>query len=346
MTRPPAIPRAPQRSKLWLFTLAGAGIGLFDYGVLWVLDANMTVMGRDITMLLFLSFLIPYGALGWAVGRIFEARARARHDAATIQAQLAHLERTQRALVQQEKLAGIGRLAAGVAHEVRNPLGVIRASAAMVQENFDPNQDPHRALGFICDEIDRLEGLISGLLTFARPTEIDLQPVVFGKLVERALALARSEAQGRDIALESELAPMLPELAGDPDLLCQVIHDLVLNAIQSIDRAGRVLVRVAPWQSRADGSLGVRIDVRDDGPGVAEALAEEIFEPFVTTKASGTGLGLPMALRLVEAHGGRLRLVPGEGLATGGRGACFRIELPERGRLDAIEPDAVVEEVA
>ena len=339
MTHPPVVPNALQTSKAWVFALAGAGIGLFDYGVLWALDANMTVMGRDLTVILFLSFLIPYGALGWAVGRIIDARARARSDAATIAAQLARLERTQRALVQQEKLAGIGRLAAGVAHEVRNPLGVIRASAAMVQENFDPKEDPHRALGFICDEIDRLEGLISGLLTFARPTEIDPQPVAFGKLTERALALARSEALSREIDLESELAPMLPELEGDPDLLCQVIHDLVLNAIQAIDHEGRVLVRVAPWQSRADGSLGVRVDVRDDGPGVPDALTEEIFEPFVTTKATGTGLGLPMSLRLVEAHGGRLRLIPGEGLAPGGRGACFRIELPDRLQLDSVGED-------
>jgi two-component system sensor histidine kinase HydH len=336
MKHPPVAPEAPQPSKVWLFALAGAGIGLFDYGVMWALDANMTVMGRDITLLLFVSFLIPYSALGWAVGRIFEARAQARRDATTIRAQLERLERTQRALVQQEKLAGIGRLAAGVAHEVRNPLGVIRASAAMVQENFDPPEDPHRALGFICDEIDRLEGLISGLLTFARPTEIDPQPVAFGKLVERALALARLEAQSRGVVLESDLAPMLPELEGDPDLLCQVIHDLVLNAIQALDREGRVRVSVAPRQSRADGALGIRIDVRDDGPGVPDALAEEIFEPFVTTKATGTGLGLPMSLRLVEAHGGRLQLIPGAGLAPEGGGACFRVELPDRRQQDAV----------
>lgn len=326
----------PRNSRRWFWTLVGAGIGLFDFGVLWFLDANMTILGRDMTIPVFLTFLIPYGALGWAVGRILDARAQASADAATIQAQLTRLERTQRALVQQEKLAGIGRLAAGVAHEVRNPLGVIRASAAMVQERFDSHEDPHRALGFICDEIDRLEGLISGLLTFARPTEIETQAVVFDKLVERAIALARPEASAREIALETTLAPGLPQIEGDPDLLCQVIYNLVLNAIQILEDGGRIVVSVAGSADPAFRTRGVRIDVRDDGPGVPVELAEQIFEPFVTTRPSGTGLGLPMALRLIEAHGGKLALVPGAGLGPGGRGACFRIEIPAREAIAGI----------
>jgi two-component system sensor histidine kinase HydH len=317
-------------TRVWLWTAIGAGIGLFDFGVLWFLDANLTILGRDMTVPVFLSFLIPYGALGWAVGRIHEARAKSDADAATIQAQLTRLERTQRALVQQEKLAGIGRLAAGVAHEVRNPLGVIRASAAMVQESFDPHEDPHRALGFICEEIDRLEGLISGLLTFARPTEIDAQPVVFDKLVERAIALARTDASAHGVELETRFEPGLPPIEGDPDLLCQVVYNLVLNAIQILEGGGRIAVRVSPSVGRTARAAGVRVDVIDDGPGVPAELAEQIFEPFVTTRASGTGLGLPMAMRLIEAHGGRLALVPGGGLGTDGRGACFRIEIPTR----------------
>jgi len=326
----------PGPTRRWLWAAIGAGIGLFDFGILWFLDANMTILGRDMTVPLLLSFLVPYAALGWAVGRILEARSQARADAETIRAQLQRLDRTQRALVQQEKLAGIGRLAAGVAHEVRNPLGVIRASAAMVQESFDPHEDPHRALGFICEEIDRLEGLISGLLTFARPTEIDLQPVAFDKVVERAIALANPEAASRNVEIETRVASGLPEIEGDPDLLCQVIHNLVLNAIQILDFGGRVTVAAA-----ANGSpprRSVRIEVRDDGPGVPVDLAEQIFEPFVTTRPSGTGLGLPMALRLIEAHGGRLALVPGAGLAAEGGGGCFRIEIPTReARAETLE---------
>jgi two-component system sensor histidine kinase HydH len=328
MDRPGNRLESLRHSRRWFWTLVGAGIGLFDFGVLWFLDANMTILGRDMTIPLFLSFLIPYGALGWAVGRILDARTQASADAATIQAQLTRLERTQRALVQQEKLAGIGRLAAGVAHEVRNPLGVIRASAAMVQESFDPHEDPHRALGFICDEIDRLEGLISGLLTFARPTEIETQTLAFDKLVERAITLARSEASSHGIELETTLDSGLPQVAGDPDLLCQVIYNLVLNAIQILEDGGRIAVSVASSDDASSHTRGVRVDVCDDGPGVPVELAEQVFEPFVTTRASGTGLGLPMALRLIEAHGGKLALVPGAGLGPGGRGACFRIDLP------------------
>lgn len=322
-------PRGTARSsRLWMWALIGAGIGLFDFAILWFLDANLTILGRDMTVPVLLSFLIPYGALGWAVGRILAARALADADAATIQAQLTRLEQTQRDLVQQEKLAGIGRLAAGVAHEIRNPLGVIRASAAMVRESFDPREDPHRALGFICEEIDRLEGLISGLLTFARPTEIKKQTVAFEKLVERAISLARSEASAHGVELETRFEPGLPPIEGDPDLLCQVIYNLVLNAIQILDGGGRIAVCVAPAAGPSAHASGIRVDVRDDGPGVPLELAEQIFEPFVTTRASGTGLGLPMALRLIEAHSGKLTLVRGAGLGTGGRGACFRVEIP------------------
>jgi two-component system sensor histidine kinase HydH len=208
---------------------------------------------------------------------------------------------------------------------VRNPLGVIRASAKHAQERFDDSDDSYRACQFICDETDRLDGLITSLLAFARPTAPQVGQVVLGDVLVRALRLASDEFARRDIVADCAVEPGLPELRADGDLLAQAVFGLALNAAQALERGGRVVVRA----SAPNGT--VRVDVSDDGPGVPRDLGNQIFEPFFTTKASGTGLGLPMALRIVEAHGGRLELVPQAGAGSGGRGACFRISLPCEG---------------
>ena len=310
----------------WICLLAGVAGGLSDFAFMAWLDADMTVAGRDATLLISGGFVVAYGAIGLLVGRLIEARLRARADARTIEQQLRELERAQRAVVQQEKLAALGRLAAGVAHEVRNPLGVIRSSASMVQESFDPGEDPHRACEFICEEIDRLNSLISGLLSFARPTQLELGATSIEKVIDRALQLASDEARERDIELERSGDASAFELRADPGLLSQVVFDLVLNAAQAVERDGRIEVRV---QAEPE---ALWVEVADDGPGVDPQVADQVFEPFVTTKASGTGLGLAMAQRIVEAHGGALACLTGRGAGPGGRGACFRLELPRDGR--------------
>ena len=307
--------------------LAGSAIGLADAILMASLDADMTIGGRDLTAVFFATFAVTYGLLGYLVGRLVNAHLRARADARTIQQQLERVERAQREVVQQEKLAAIGRLAAGVAHEVRNPLGVIRSSASMVQESFEPGEDPHRACEFICEEIDRLDGLINGLLSFARPTELGLQPTSLEKVIDCALQLASDELRERGIEVE-RTGEAAPELRADPDLLAQVVYGLVLNAAQALGKGGRIAVRV---RLEADAVL---LEVADDGPGVDPDVAPHIFEPFVTTKATGTGLGLPMAVRIAEAHGGSLTWLPAHGVGEGGTGACFQVRIPQPEVMD------------
>jgi two-component system sensor histidine kinase HydH len=268
---------------------------------------------------------VLFGMLGFAVGRIMLARQRAARDAATIQRALRELEETQRSLVQQEKLAAVGRLAAGVAHEVRNPLGVIRASASMVQESFAEGDDQHRACNFICEEIDRLDSLITTLLSFSRPAEPRWSQVAIGELIDRALQLAGERLQAASVTVERPDTRSLPELRGDPDILAQVVLDLLSNAAEAVEGAGCIAIRTRV----RDGVLS--LDIADDGPGVSAADAPQVFEPFFTTKARGTGLGLAMARRFVETHGGELVLVTGAGAGTDGRGACFRLTLPLQG---------------
>ena len=311
------------RTRWDLIGLAvGAAVGVFDVGLFAFFGARMELAGRDVAWLVLAGFVLTYSALGFFCGRLFMARARARADAETIAQQLRDLEQAQRAVVEQEKLAAIGRLAAGIAHEVRNPLGVIRASASLIQEGFGEADDSHRACQFIRDETDRLDGLIASLLAFARPTTPEVKHVELPDVLGHALCLASEELDRREISAECDAPPELPAIRADADLLSQAVLDLTLNAAQALDRDGRIVVRASAEHAR------VRVDVCDDGPGVPDDVAGQIFEPFFTTKATGTGLGLPMAARIVEAHGGSLELVPGAGAGGGGAGACFRISLP------------------
>jgi signal transduction histidine kinase len=302
--------------------LAGVVMGLGDLALFSVLGVEMRIGGHDVVGGVMGLFIATYGVLGWVMGRLVEARERAAADARTITAQLHALAASQRALMQSEKLAAIGRLAAGVAHEVRNPLGVIRASASMLEDGPALDDDARRACRFIREEIDRLNGLITSLLAFARPTEPRLCPVAMDAVIDRALRLAGPEVDRRAIALVRETPPALPDVRADPDLLAQVLLGLLVNATEAVAEHGRIVVRAG-----VDGAA-VTVEVADDGPGVAPGNVEQVFEPFFTTKASGTGLGLAMALRIAHAHGGTLELAPGCGAGASGAGACFRLRLP------------------
>ncbi|HEY8155805.1 MAG TPA: ATP-binding protein [Myxococcota bacterium] len=313
-----------RRWDLW-GCAAGIAIGAVDAGIFLFFGADLTLAGRDVTIPVLGLFELAYGALGFAVGRLAMARAQAREDADTIERQLRALEDSQRAALQNEKLAAIGRLAAGIAHEVRNPLGVIRSSAAMVQESFAPGDEPWRACEFIREETVRLDALTSKLLDFARPRPLRLQSSSLEKAVLHALQLAQPELESRRIQVSQTGIREAPELEADPDLLAQLVLDLVVNAAEAAGEGGRVALR-------AQGLRGdLVLEVADSGPGVPVVSAEQIFEPFFTTKPRGTGLGLAMVARIVQAHGGSISVAIGRGEGPGGAGACFRSSLPLHG---------------
>lgn len=311
----------------WIGLVAGVAMGFADYG-LFVFMGSPELSPPD-PAIFAIGLAVTFGALGFAVGRLAIQRQRARRDADTIARQLRQLEDAQRALVQHEKLAAIGRIAAGVAHEVRNPLGVIRASAALMREGFAPGDDSFRACQFICDESDRLNGLVTTLLDFSRPTQPRIEAIDVEKVLDHALELAGDALRAIDARAVREIAPQQGTVRADPHLLAQVLLDLLINAAEAVAPQGRIAVRVA------SDAAALRIDVADDGPGVAPSLRAQLFEPFVTTKPRGTGLGLAMALRIAEAHGGTLVFVEGAGAGADGAGACFRLALPARSEVAA-----------
>ena len=292
------------RLRWWGLGLGAVG-GVLDTALFLSLGIDFTVAGRDLTGWVAGYLAVSFAGILYVVGSLMDARAQARRDTATIAEQMRSLEASQRHARQNEKLAAIGRLAAGIAHEVRNPLGVIRASASMVQESFDRDDEAFCACEFICAEIDRLNGLITSLLTFARPSEPRLQQVALEKVVDRALQIAADALRARGVDVVQRADGFAPEVSADPDLLAQVVLGLVTNAGEAMEAGGRIEVRVSADREAAC------IEVADSGPGISFEDAERVFEPFFTTKATGTGLGLAMSARIVEAHEGHIEVLQG-----------------------------------
>ncbi|MFL5318503.1 MAG: ATP-binding protein, partial [Myxococcaceae bacterium] len=232
----------------------------------------------------------------------------------------AQLAETRAEMVKQERLAALGELSAIVAHEVRNPLGVIFNAVASLRRLNRTDSDAGMLLDIVKEEADRLNRIVSDLLDFSRPTELALDSEDLDTLVRESVSAALlGQGQGEaswDVVME--LDPSLPRVAIDRRLFRQALINLLANAMQAMPRGGRVFV-----QSRLDGPEAVRVAIRDEGPGVPEEVRSRIFEPFFTTKAKGTGLGLAVVKRIVEDHKGEVTLdsKPGEG-------ATFTIRLP------------------
>ncbi len=223
-----------------------------------------------------------------------------------------------------ERLAALGQLSAGLAHEIRNPLGVIKGSAEMLAKNLGEATPVATELaGYISAEVNRLNGLIARFLDFARPSRLELARVDVPAIVERALESAQAQFPNAPIEVEKRYAANLPRVRADEQMAEQVFLNLIVNAFQAMDgKPGKLELEIAETRN-ATGEPGVSIAVGDTGPGVPEELREQIFNPFVTSKKEGVGLGLAIVAKIVDDHRGTIRLEPKpEG------GACFRVFLP------------------
>ncbi len=221
-----------------------------------------------------------------------------------------------------ENLAALGRLLAGVAHEVRNPLAAIRSTVQLWQRLPDRARTP-ASMEAVIGSVDRLNDLVSRLLYFARSGHDARAPVDVNALVRDALELVRAQADGQKVTLAAELDPHLPTIHGSAQALQQVLLNLAANALQAMPAGGR-LTCVSHWLPE-EGQVELR--VKDTGPGVPASARDRLFEPFFTTRTEGTGLGLALCREIVRQHGGRIDL------ADSGTGAEFVVRLP-RGKPD------------
>lgn len=203
-----------------------------------------------------------------------------------------------------DRLAALGRLSAGVAHEIRNPLAGIRTTAEILRGRIDAEDDRGRFVDVILEETIRLDRIVGSLLQFAKPPEPRLARVDVPGLLERARQLAAGRSADRRVTIRIRKPRDLPSPLADRDQILQVVLNLLLNGVEATPEGGEVC---ASAEASLDGKR-VHVMVEDDGPGVPPAMQERIFDPFFTTKAGGTGLGLSISQNIVARHGGSLRV--------------------------------------
>ena len=243
---------------------------------------------------------------GALIGRIALVR-----DLSELQHLRSEVERSQR-------LAAVGSLAAGVAHEIRNPLSSLKGFATYFRQRYGGVPDDVKIADIMIQEVDRLNRVISELLEFSRPMELKRTKKDLAGLVRHTLGTIEGQLRDKGITVKEDMSPGLPEAAVDPDRMTQVFLNLFLNAMAAMDREGILSVGVA----RQDGRT-LRVSVSDTGTGVRKEDLGRVFDPYFTTKSSGTGLGLAIVHRIVEAHGGEIRLE-----SEPGKGTTFTILLP------------------
>ena len=303
----------------WQIALAGFLLGVLDtYMALeWGLEFRRG--DQDATLFVGAFLSISFGLFGLLLGMMLQSRRRERKARRQLQENLERTARIQARLAQTEKLASLGQMASVLAHEVRNPLAIVRSMLQNLSEE-PVSEEVRVACDQMIEEIDRLKHVSGSMLRFARPLRLKLNAVMAQEIVERVRLLVRPLLEGRCIDFQvndSESCPL--QIDADADLICQALLGLLSNAAQATAQGGKIQLRCQAAKS------GVEFTVSDDGPGIAEEIRERIFEPFFTTRRDGNGLGLAVARQIVEAHGGRLQADAGRG-----GGACFRIRLPNR----------------
>jgi PAS domain S-box-containing protein len=225
----------------------------------------------------------------------------------------------QKVMMQQERLASIGRLSAGVAHEINNPLTTILTTAMLLQEDIEADNPIHAELETIANEALRCRKIVTSLLDFARQKKPRKQSCDINSIVRETMVLIKKQAAFKNIIVEENLAEDLPPLEVDKDQIQQAVINLALNAIEATESGGMLAFSTLYLEK---GRL-VEIGVSDTGSGIAPEILERIIDPFFTTKETGNGLGLAITHGIVEQHHGTLDV-----LSEVGKGACFVIRLP------------------
>jgi PAS domain S-box-containing protein len=251
-----------------------------------------------------------------STGPLRDSEGRIRGAVATL-VDVSSLRSMEERIRQLDRLAALGRFASSVAHELRNPLTGIATGVQYLSRGFPEGDDRHESVAFILREVVRLNQIVQDLFTASRPRDLRLEPVSIRDVAERALRGLNPTPQDAGVTIVLEGADDWPGIVADADQLLQVFLNLIQNAVQATEAGGRIVVRAKP-----DGP-GVAIEVEDTGAGIRPEDLQRVFDPFFTTRARGTGLGLFVTHSIVQRHRGSI-----EALSELGKGTLFRVRLP------------------
>ena len=231
-----------------------------------------------------------------------------------------------------DRLASLGEMAAGIAHELKNPLAGIEVMAGLLRRQVPDSKDAQSLLADIMSEAKLANAILGEMLEFVRPIRLQVEHTALADVLHQAVTMAETKVPRGNVSVAVEMPADLPMIEGDHHQLCQVFTNLVANAFEALEGKGTITIAVSSGAMEQDPAFGrepqepvrmVVVDVADDGPGVPEDLTDRIFNPFFTTKPQGSGLGLAIVRKIVDAHDGRIDL--SSSAATGTR---FRVTLP------------------
>ena len=319
------LPAISAATKLGMFgTIITSAIAFGAYLSFWLrlpsdlyIEDKSELVSRGVIM--FLS-----GFLAHQLAEATRVESRKYQDAAQQLAEAnRNLQEAEVAVRRSERLAALGQLSAGLAHEIRNPLGTIKTSAEMLLKSVPGDNAVAREMaGFISTEVDRTNSLVTRFLDFARPLAVRLEKTDLTQVIDQAVSDVEKHQPPLDVTIYKNYSPEIPPFLLDGELMERVIYNLVLNAAQASPPAGSITVKTRQIEGM------VEIAVIDRGAGIQPKLIENIFNPFYTTKSGGVGLGLAIVSKIVDEHGGSISVE-----SEPGEGSVFRVYLPFREAL-------------
>lgn len=235
---------------------------------------------------------------------------------------LREIKQLEKKVRQSEKLAAIGRLAAGVAHEIRNPLSSIRGFARFLAHALSDRSQEREYAEIMVKEVDRINRVVNDLLTFAQPMKPNREPTDISKIIKHTIRLMEVDARSRDVLIHRNISPDLDKLSIDGNQITQALINLILNALQELDTGG--IIEVGADVDHSGNQINIWVE--DNGSGIAHENKGKIFDPFFTTREKGTGLGLAIVHKIAENHGGEIRV--DSPLPSRNQGCRFTIILP------------------
>jgi signal transduction histidine kinase len=300
---------------LAILIIAGAGVGILSYQLL-----------KPVKQLVAATEQMARGDLRQAIP------VRSRDELGTLtrsfNRMVRNLRKIQTELIRSEKLISLGRLSAGVAHEIRNPLNAMKGAIVYLKKSRSEDSVIHEYTQLILEEINRLNEFVTDFLYFAKQSPPNRVPTDCNELVQNALHLLDEEFRNKGVTVSLQVDSSLPLLEIDPHQIEQVFLNLFVNAVHAMPDGGTLTVSTAVQKGVRKGikTLKAVVEVKDDGVGISQEYLKSIFDPFFSTKETGTGLGLPISLGIIEGHGGTMQIVSKED-----EGTTVIVELPLEG---------------